>query len=337
MQAAREAARDPVRQQPQAARAACQNHEQQQDFFRPAAGAHWSGDPDRGFGLKQPGGWVYNILPFLELPSLHDLGHGETDDVKKTDLTQCNRTVVPAFGCPSRRAVALYPYTATSNLYNCNARTSSRTFGLRDQRRRLLHGRQPIAGAGLVSDDLGSRRRRKRRLLYLAQHVHTTGICYQRSKIRANDITDGLSNTYLVGEKSLRSDQYYTGQSGDNETMYTGMDIDTVRLTSTMFSTTIDQNGPGEITTDHPNGVAEDNRRALGSTTPTVSKWPSATARSRPSPMRSIRRFTVAWATAATEKSSTQKSYDALGVSLHYFIDHPRRKTVEPAQNPAQA
>ena len=44
--------------------------------FLPTGGwtKEWLGHPDRGFDKRQPGGWVYNILPFIEQQSLHDLG-----------------------------------------------------------------------------------------------------------------------------------------------------------------------------------------------------------------------------------------------------------------------
>src|SRR5690242_11445777 len=37
-------------------------------------GSDWVGDPDRGYGRRQPGGWIYNILPFIQEESLHSLG-----------------------------------------------------------------------------------------------------------------------------------------------------------------------------------------------------------------------------------------------------------------------
>ena len=54
---------------------AAQNHLSTQKFF-PTSGWGWSwvGDADRGFGINQPGGWIYNILPFIEGGTVRSLG-----------------------------------------------------------------------------------------------------------------------------------------------------------------------------------------------------------------------------------------------------------------------
>lgn len=45
----------------------CQQHLTQQGFFPSGGwGWCWTGDPDRGFGKSQPGGWAFSVLPFVE-------------------------------------------------------------------------------------------------------------------------------------------------------------------------------------------------------------------------------------------------------------------------------
>ena len=39
-------------------------------------GFRWTGDADRGNDWRQPGCWLYNILPYIEQQPLHDLGMG---------------------------------------------------------------------------------------------------------------------------------------------------------------------------------------------------------------------------------------------------------------------
>src|SRR4051812_41616304 len=45
---------------------ACSMHANDLGHF-PTGGwnSAWVGDPNRGFGKKQPGGWGYNILPYI--------------------------------------------------------------------------------------------------------------------------------------------------------------------------------------------------------------------------------------------------------------------------------
>ena len=60
--------------------------------------------------------------------------------------------------------------------------------------------------------------------------VYCQGIAYLRSAIKLANVTDGSSNTYLVGEKYLNPDSYSNGTDGaDNETMYAGFDNDNHR------------------------------------------------------------------------------------------------------------
>ncbi len=63
-----------------------------------------------------------------------------------------------------------------------------------------------------------------------------TGVHYLGSLIKMADITDGTSNTYLVGEKYLDSDYYATGQDGgDNEDAMMGENADISRWSSNHY------------------------------------------------------------------------------------------------------
>ena len=39
-------------------------------------GWRWQGDPNLGYGKKQPGGWAYNLLEYLEQGSIRNIGRG---------------------------------------------------------------------------------------------------------------------------------------------------------------------------------------------------------------------------------------------------------------------
>ncbi len=60
--------------------------------------------------------------------------------------------------------------------------------------------------------------------LTLADVNKCDGINYQRSKIRLADITDGVSNTYMIGEKYLDPEDYYSGLIYDDDQPVLGAD-----------------------------------------------------------------------------------------------------------------
>jgi len=74
-------------------------------------GAEWLGDPDAGYGTKQPGGWIYNVLAYIEEDNLRQLGRGLKDAPRDESLTTLMQTPLEVLHCPSRRLPRTYPYT----------------------------------------------------------------------------------------------------------------------------------------------------------------------------------------------------------------------------------
>ena len=86
----------------------CMNHHSTIGHFPTGGwGWFWVGDADRGFGADQPGGWVFNILPYIEENTLHDLAGDGSFDTMSTQQHINTREVVLSpvtmISCPSRR------------------------------------------------------------------------------------------------------------------------------------------------------------------------------------------------------------------------------------------
>ena len=192
-------------------------------------GSQWVGDPDRGFDKRQPGGWVYNILPYLEQEALHQLGADKDPVLKATDAATVTGTPLTMMNCPTRRRAIAYPNGGAGgeppqhNAYNADSvDVVAKSDYAANSGDCMCHGRGP---ASLAAGDTS--------YTWSCDSIcpaANRGISYARSEVTVAEVRDGTSNTYMVGEKYITPDFYTTAQgSGNNQSMYQGHDPDVVR------------------------------------------------------------------------------------------------------------
>ncbi|MDO4573621.1 MAG: DUF1559 domain-containing protein [Planctomycetia bacterium] len=220
---------------------ACLNHESQLRKF-PSAGWTWTfmGDPDRGLGRTQPGGWSFSILPFIEQNAMYMYGSNNLPDTPdKTKLTEVLQMPLPIFYCPSRRTAKTYP-GANDSLVNG---TSS---ALKEGGVAYVAKMDYAANYGGYSSNPGDIRYHPsdytQANTYQKNNSWPTqkanGVIFSCSETRVGEIRDGLTNTYLVGEKYHNSDTYETnGSSNDDNGAYIGADRDNCRCTKVASDT----------------------------------------------------------------------------------------------------
>jgi prepilin-type N-terminal cleavage/methylation domain-containing protein/prepilin-type processing-associated H-X9-DG protein len=220
---------------------ACLNHhETTRKFPSGGWGWNWLGVPGaanvkaRGSGKDQPGGWAYNILPYIDQQVLHDLGaSATTDGDRKNAAITMASTPMPLFNCPTRRAGELFPSTRTEGYYGNYAgivqppylaRTDYAACAGSDGNDQIDQGPVSLAAGDAMNEAAW------------ANGVPAggyKGIIFRRSEVKLSDITAGVSNTYLLGEKYLDPDKYGSGtDKADNETLYSGFNNDINRCTS---------------------------------------------------------------------------------------------------------
>ncbi len=213
--------------------------------FLPSAGwgDKWVGCPDQPMGERQPGGWAYQLLGFIEETNRAQIGQGFKcgDPNSRAAIGKMVGTAVSTFYCPSRRAAQAYPWT-TRTEFNFDVPPAA---GKSDYASNLGDLDQVGTDVGppsiaaydtwtgwLFSGPLFVKFLRNNNI----PHCSTTGHCgvvFQRSTISFNQITDGTSFTYLFGEKHLNADEYETGvPQNDDQSMYSGYDRDNNRSTA---------------------------------------------------------------------------------------------------------
>lgn len=200
-------------------------------------GSNWLGDEERGFGEKQPGGWIYNILPYIEEQPLYDSGKGLWDRSKGVTRAYMRArirmlgTPLSMLNCPSRRAARWYgnPWQWTPvNFFTAEPVTQQAKTDYAANSGDLMACYQTHIGVPKTLSEGDSRD------FAWADMSSCKGIVFLKSTVSSKDIIDGTSKTICVGEKYMLIDDYETGDDpGDNWNMYVGYNGDLNRVTYT--------------------------------------------------------------------------------------------------------
>lgn len=203
----------------------------------------WVGDPDRGSGKNQPGGWCFTLLPYIEQQSLFDSSGGLDEIDKHAAAAVMFQTPLSSFTCPSRRLSRAWPFLRASTMVNiapverAGRSDYAANIGNLEPTDQRARGPQTFEEASRWNE--GSDREK--------QWVATrhNGVVFQRSEVRPADVTDGMSKTFFVGEKFMDSGHYKDGWSnGDDHSLYVGFDRDNARSGNTLHPPIRDKEVP---------------------------------------------------------------------------------------------
>jgi len=222
-------------------------------------GMMWLGDADRGTGAGQPGGWIYQLLPFMGLDMIHDigkgLGKGLPNDGKYNAGPDMKSAAVPTFICPTRRQNKPYPDGSKLGAFNsAPSATLNKTDYAGNAGTNLPTAfPQRIAGDPNCMSSFPNCK-------WDSGATTGNGVLYQASQVTPGSITDGSSHTFLAGEKSLDPDNYYNSiDLGDDSSMLQGFDRNNVRWCTQVWIPVRDTRGVvttiNQFGSAHPAGV----------------------------------------------------------------------------------
>jgi prepilin-type N-terminal cleavage/methylation domain-containing protein len=197
-----------------AARAQCQNNLKQ---FGLAFHNHHN-----DFGYFPSGGWDWSTPP--------NYANG-SPLVGASQQAGWGFQVLPYLeGNNSYRAGAIVAIASTQKMFFCPSRRSPMTVTFLDEYTPALTG-------GNLTHSLCD---------YAASNLEGTGAVRQFTPVRIAQVTDGTSNTLLVGDKRLNRSNLGQPQSDDNEGYTAGFDEDTVRRTDKPPAPDFNGNGTGK-------------------------------------------------------------------------------------------
>lgn len=171
----------------------------------------WLGDLKRNTGQSQPGGWAFNLLPQLELNDVRKMPLSGSE----TKLCQFQPSVLV---CPSRRGNDLLPQRRTIPFRNGeNLELVAKTDYAANEGDFVSDTDE--GPATLLDGDNPSYQWKDTQKI--------TGVIYLRSELPLSFVRDGLSNTYLFGEKHVERSAYQDWTDpGFDACAFCGVDLD---------------------------------------------------------------------------------------------------------------
>lgn len=209
---------------------AAASHEAAQGFYPSGGwGNQWAGDPDRGFGREQPGGWLFNLLPYIEQENLRNVALGKTLAEKKPLLREMLETPVAMFYCPSRRRPISMKTSTTYMPRNADFPTVG---GRSDYAANTGDYVQLFGDMAPTGDDP--------MIVTAPTYVwpstsNCKGVVCAYGGVRKGAIHDGETGTYLFAEKYLNASEYSSDvEASDNQPVLVGFDWDFHRWTNSV-------------------------------------------------------------------------------------------------------
>ncbi|RCS40451.1 DUF1559 domain-containing protein [Bremerella cremea] len=168
---------------------------------------------------KQAAGWAFQLLPFLEAGNIHQGQPGSTDlDSAKLAMS----TPIEGYYCPSRRSAEANPANATPWCLGPDRKPFS---GIE----KFARAQTDYAGTNQEGTGVLAR--------------NWSGSCTSGSPMRCLNrfasVTDGTSNTLMVGEKRMNRSMLGQTQAGDNYGYTAGWDNTTGATQETIRQTTL--------------------------------------------------------------------------------------------------
>jgi prepilin-type N-terminal cleavage/methylation domain-containing protein/prepilin-type processing-associated H-X9-DG protein len=252
----------------------CLTHENALGYFPTGGwGYAWTGDPERGSDWHQPAGWLYTILPYIGQQGLHDMGLDKSESAKADAAMNRMSMTLSVWYCPTRRPAIVFPWDGTGegvSLVNAGRPTAvGKSDYAANAGSGIVNGHAvctpsvawvsaPIGGAAgpiaetEVSATATGPATANAITTFKNAAAISDGIVWLGSTTRATDVKDGLSCTYLLGEKWIDVDHYTDGGDlGDDQGALIGQNEDILRWTGIMAVGTAMQLA-GELIPDTP-------------------------------------------------------------------------------------